>query len=275
MPKYLYKYQSFTVESITNLKNRQLWFSKPSSFNDPYDCAIRPDANISDKEYELIFLSWQKRANYSEKKLLYKRCMENGKLNQTFKDDVKRAISDTFESYRQILLSERGVTCFSEKNDDVLMWSHYAQGHKGFCLEFETSAILFQNVFPVRYCKTIPIANPASIFLAETKEEQLEILDDWSSGWMQMLTTKADFWAYEKEWRLFHKEGNKLRIYGTDCLTGIYFGVAMDYSHKEIISMILQGSSTKLYEMKKSDGEFRLTYEPVEYIPYSYAKDKS
>ena len=27
-----------------------------------------------------------------------------------------------------------GVSCFSEKPDDMLMWSHYADSHKGFCV---------------------------------------------------------------------------------------------------------------------------------------------
>lgn len=29
------------------------------------------------------------------------------------------------------------VTCFSESNDDTLMWSHYAEGHTGFCVEYD------------------------------------------------------------------------------------------------------------------------------------------
>ncbi len=29
-----------------------------------------------------------------------------------------------------------GILCFTEKNDNLLMWSHYANSHKGFVLEF-------------------------------------------------------------------------------------------------------------------------------------------
>ncbi len=274
LPKYLYKYQPFTVESIANLKNRQIWFSKPLGFNDPYDCAIRPDLEISDKEYELLFYRYLKNASSDEKRSLYSKYMSDGKLSREFKEVVRSEISKAFDDYRKIVLSERGVTCFSEKMDDVLMWSHYTQGHKGFCLEFDTSFEMFQKVFPVRYSKDIPFAKPAVVLLAETDKERSDILDDLSSGWVQMLTIKADYWAYEKEWRIFHKEGNKLYGYGVNCLTGIYFGVGMDYSHKEIVSMILQNSPTKLYEMKKSGSEFRLTYEQVEYTPYHYGKDK-
>ena len=36
------------------------------------------------------------------------------------------------------LLKNASVACFSESNSNFLMWSHYAGGHKGVCLEFDT-----------------------------------------------------------------------------------------------------------------------------------------
>lgn len=36
-------------------------------------------------------------------------------------------------------MQHQGIACFSAKVDDLLMWSHYADGHRGFCLEFEGS----------------------------------------------------------------------------------------------------------------------------------------
>ena len=27
-----------------------------------------------------------------------------------------------------------GVVCFSESYDNIIMWSHYSDNHKGFCL---------------------------------------------------------------------------------------------------------------------------------------------
>ena len=59
-------------------------------------------------------------------------------INDLFKKEVKIAAEKSFEERNKINLYERGVCCFSEKKDDILMWSHYADGHKGFCLEFIT-----------------------------------------------------------------------------------------------------------------------------------------
>jgi uncharacterized metal-binding protein len=41
-------------------------------------------------------------------------------------------------------------------------------------------------------------------------------------------------------------------FYDPNALTGIYFGYAMSNEHREVISMILQGSLIKLYTMAKS-----------------------
>jgi hypothetical protein len=40
------------------------------------------------------------------------------------------------------LHEEVGVLCFSEKYDNILMWSHYAKSHTGLCVEFSRSQYL-------------------------------------------------------------------------------------------------------------------------------------
>ena len=53
MPLKLYKYQPFSVHTLSNLKNRQLWFTSPVYFNDPFDCNIRvDDDNFTDSDYQ-------------------------------------------------------------------------------------------------------------------------------------------------------------------------------------------------------------------------------
>lgn len=55
-------------------------------------------------------------------------------------DILQQQIASGLKGAIELGLSEvRGVSCFSEKVDDLLMWGHYAEGHRGFCLEFDTS----------------------------------------------------------------------------------------------------------------------------------------
>ena len=55
MPRLLYKYESLNVQSLKNLKSQVLYFGSPLKFNDPYDCAIRPNIRQpSDLDVEKI-----------------------------------------------------------------------------------------------------------------------------------------------------------------------------------------------------------------------------
>lgn len=46
VPATIFKYESFTLRAIQNLKRQSVHFGSPKGFNDPYDCAIT--ASIAD-----------------------------------------------------------------------------------------------------------------------------------------------------------------------------------------------------------------------------------
>ena len=54
-PQRLYKYQPFTTYALENLKGRQIWFSAPAAFNDPFDCAaVVSSAEMTPEERNLV-----------------------------------------------------------------------------------------------------------------------------------------------------------------------------------------------------------------------------
>jgi hypothetical protein len=42
LPERLYKYHSMDMQTLKNLKSREIYLGPPSGFNDPYDCCIAP-----------------------------------------------------------------------------------------------------------------------------------------------------------------------------------------------------------------------------------------
>jgi hypothetical protein len=257
-PKHLYKYQPVTIQTLSNLKNRQIWFSKPSRFNDPYDCAIRIDrTEVTDNDYWGLYrLTY---SHFGNPAPLDSKYLIDGQLTEQFKTEVRRGMRNSFDEHVETMLNKRGVCCFSEKVDDPLMWSHYADGHRGFCLEFDTRFEPFHKAFKVTYSKEIPSINPTHVLL-ESDTDPL----------MPMITTKADCWAYEQEWRIFHREADKAYTCPVESLTGIYLGASISFTHIEIIALVLRDSPTKLYRVSRSDSEFRLQMEEVQYTPFDY-----
>ena len=54
--KLLYKYKSFSANSLSMLINKELYFTSPEQLNDPYDCqidilsALESDVEIAEKK---------------------------------------------------------------------------------------------------------------------------------------------------------------------------------------------------------------------------------
>ena len=56
LPSKLYKYQPYTTQTLENLKKRQIWFSKPSRFNDPFDCGIQYQlSELTTEEWKALY----------------------------------------------------------------------------------------------------------------------------------------------------------------------------------------------------------------------------
>jgi hypothetical protein len=197
--------------------------------------------------------------NLAEAQQFNSKYLTDGKLNSTFRTVVDDTLAKTLEKRKQVIRYERGVACFSSKKDDILMWAHYADGHSGFCLEFDPSFYPFEKALEVKYRSSIPKMNMINVLLDKP---------DFETEFEDSITVKYKDWKYEAEWRIPHKEANKFHGYDPKALTSIYFGPRMDISHIEIIYLILRGQNrnVKLYKgilngksFSIEFGEFKLT----------------
>ena len=92
--------------------------------------------------------------------------------------------------------------CFTEKNSNLPMWSHYANGHTGVCLEYDISLIsdvyIINRFFPVKYVNKLP---DGTSLLAQEKTLRFSFMD-------YILIHKLSDWSYESEWRLIFNVGS-------------------------------------------------------------------
>jgi len=108
------------------------------------------------------------------------------------------------------------VACFSRFYTEPLMWSHYADGHKGICVEIDTEDDCDESVFfePIKY---VPL-------IKNIKDEDSSTLTP-----EMLLSRKIENWGYEEEIRAFcdNKEKNKQKV---GKITKILLGVHADES---------------------------------------------
>jgi len=233
--------------------------ASPRHFNDPFDCSL------SFKLSQLSEIEISSLSSY----YLQSGVTENSKLifNQYGNEDLKllyqNAAKDTLNKVNEKFLDSYGVCCFSETNDDLLMWGHYSEAFKGFCLEFRTDYEPFKKLHKVTYSDSLPTINTYELMINENHPFVKDLY-----------CTKSAKWRYEKEWRILHDKAGTLFNYEIECLKAIYFGPKIDFALFEILCLILIGQNPKveLWKGKLSDNEFKIEFEKVNYTPYVIAK---
>lgn len=260
VPTYLYKYESLSPRSLENLKAQVLYFGSPLQFNDPYDCALVPNIRIpSDQEVEQI-----RRVYLDDPKTpAQMRAKFSAASTDTLKQILMRTGRSVFSHAVEDFLQRRGVTCFSECNDDLLMWSHYGGHYKGFCLEFSTAFPPFEKIKKVTYRKDLPSIDLVPLLVPDNYDQVVELF-----------CTKSEAWRYEAEWRAIHAQAGTKYTYPTECLTGVYFGPDISDDALEIICLILggQNESVKLWRGQRSTTEFKVVFERFTYTSHLEAK---
>lgn len=232
IPQKLYKYRCFSKYHKEALERDQLWFSSPNNFNDPFDTAIyfNPDCFLVEnlsieqvqekiKEFETLsnktpvwepkkvknpirsdawlenmmrpVLSNMSGHDQSEIKSVIKEL--KGKVNEEI---VNRMMADLRSGYSVLSLSANPTS--------NLMWSHYSESHKGFCIEYDFGILPYSHIrkrmcFPVLYRKK---RTDATRYLRRMGED----FNNLFAGYLCLL--KSYDWEYEKEWRIMHPIGS-------------------------------------------------------------------
>ncbi|MCX7174528.1 MAG: DUF2971 domain-containing protein [Proteobacteria bacterium] len=182
----MYKYRSIAAElrehTYRIFTHNELMFSSPSAFNDPFEA--KPQVRFAGTRNRIHrYIEWLVR-RHKWNGSPAERLIRNRELESVFKSNPKAE----FERTLWELLNDYGVLSLSEDALHPLMWSHYADSHRGICIEFDAAQHFFQYARKVNYELDYPSIDPMSHLPEEVNE--IAIL------------TKADFWKYEKEWRV-------------------------------------------------------------------------
>ncbi len=242
LPKYLYKYRRFSEFTLKELTDQEVYYSKPSALNDPLECkpVFNNDLRLDQLEkltFEVLKLSVD--PTTSRKRIGEYRYSasqwgpwDDGKEGQRdYEDNLMRVIeADVLASIGDI-----GVLSLADKWNSMLMWSHYANEHRGICLEFETTSHKCADLQKVEY------NSPRAINLSEIYRWRVTHKSDIAAFVKQkVIFTKADTWSYEGEWRTTSAPPGAFAA--PLMLKGIYFGARCDSSIITTIVKLFAGS---------------------------------
>lgn len=263
IPRILYKYRSWQ-EDVPPEKQFQrrlitdceVYFPSPREFNDPFDTDIPKRYDLlKDQDAKDFFYSI---AKDSDPKLTKKQLeQERNRLYDKHQELSSYNLKKMGRNYAEKLKNNHGVLSLCKKNDDILMWSHYGNYHKGFCIGFDTYKLkefiketkLTGALLPITYTNKYPTIIP--------KTDELDV----KYNIFIQLTTKYKKWSYEKEYRyVIIEKPSMVQKIDPNIFKSITFGCDTDKeSEKEIKQLIkYKFPNIEQYKVTKSEDEFKL-----------------
>lgn len=171
-------------------------------------------------------------------------------INTMF-DDSDRIQKHVVNSFgNEILDNILKVYCLSEKMNSILMWSHYANNHEGFCIGYDMKELdlkVQELTMPVIYSNKLA--------------EKINVDNICNNDFLYSLLSKCEEWEYEQEWRiidinnfLLNKDDNYLKMKPSE----LYLGAKINSKDKDTLKEIAEEKQLDIYQMVMSKDEYVL-----------------
>lgn len=310
-PKSLFHYRRCSEQSIEAFRENKLFFNTASNFNDPYDCLVFCDKASIEKEIDGIgneanksFLCslvdnpelvnsapFQIPAEFIAK---IKESINNGDMKEKLssisdnnwteiKNLMQTAINKNLESIIAYYQTQMPLVCLSEKYNNILMWAHYADNHKGFVVEYDSRSLQtgcnacpegkdFKTCPNWQATRLMPILYTNQRYDATSYIVDSTLSNLFNSNGLQGLWDFRDCfaqykiniykhhcWDYEKEWRLqlYNINGKKeIKVKPV----AIYLGCRIAKCYEDILVKYAQEQNIKVYKMNENPSKLKFGF---------------
>jgi hypothetical protein len=264
MSEFLYKFRDWENPYHQRMISEQeIYFATPLEFNDPFDCKIIPryDKLSKTERYQKHFnIIKTDHPDWSRKKieLFAKRNYQRNKLDK----DYLKKFGDT---NIRVVLNQIGIFSTTLIKNNILLWSHYANSHKGFCVGFNKN-LLIDNIrdswnrikLPPTYRSVNYEANYPEI-IPNSKINDKNFVEN-------PMFVKFKDWEHEKEYRIILLSTGSVKFkVKKETISEINLGCEMESNHKiSIIEEVRRNlPKVKIYQAQKKYMDFALDFEPI------------
>ena len=222
MKLQLYRY--FGSHAFESLRDKRLMIARPSTLNDPFEFLYISTGQMTMPRARQYIKSRIKSDTFYDE---VRKWHPNIRSRKDFKRFMRAGLEDMakkyFDRYDSITESDSKffkdfaekhfrLLCFSAPDvlprEEILMWSHYAAKHTGVRIRFllDDSVKCPYSLKKVLYSKERPGIDLTCS--AETEK--------FKSALVEVIRTKADGWAYEREYRMFSMSSHCVDETGAD-----------------------------------------------------------
>lgn len=286
---HFFKYASFETAKLV-IESQCFRWSAPTTFNDPFDHQSRLLLNFTLEEFTERLVEASERIVFSEvvsnltptplSEMLISvrsqrgRRSREGITNMIRKGSMESAAElfngfDSLNTEVQHILCHSRVFCVSEVHDNVVMWSHYADQHRGVVFKLRCIDDLDNTLLAARrvtYGSKFPAFMGADEYARHLRGEQPV---DWGPLCKEIAFTKHTDWSYEREWRTCYQllnepagDGYSFYKENPQVFEVVYLGCRMEDKEvtamRNLIRLYLPGM--RVFRGSKSASQFGLSF---------------
>jgi hypothetical protein len=255
-PLKVYKYRNWLDDNHKNvLMKNELFFTSPKDFNDPFDYKIPHDYSLLDTEEKiqecLLKTKFESKSYYTPSDLEIFMIQFEERL-RTQRDNVQEQYNPL---YFDAVDKHYGVLSLSERWNSILMWSHYADYHRGYCVGFWEEKLRSNLVltggrisYPPDNCfpRLSPIGDPLTNLIQESH-------------------VKSKDWEYEEEYRMskvFFPEvptvRDRIHQFPDKAISEIIVGLNAPEKTQKELTEIAKIKNIPIYRTKKIPFKFEI-----------------
>lgn len=303
IPSSLFRFRVCSEMNLDAFNEDKLFAVTSDKFNDPYDCLFRYD---KEKLRNSIMMGMNKdviyvlRKHFQEggefpdmlKALFDEKFLEIAKNSignadddmiemlfaktESLKENLNKLIDEQTEEAVKTVKLLTFIACFSEDVHSVTMWSHYADSHKGFALEYDTKAFQLKclSCDKSKKCNKAAVCSLYPVIYQNQRYDATDFLGWYIGRSMGLpiknpdvfastkaLLYKSTQWSYEKEWRLIVSKINDFQDKSPVCIEhlrpiAIYYGTRISSINKKMLHLIAKEKGINEYQMYIDDKSY-------------------
>lgn len=266
-PDIVYKYRSWKDKYHKKvLIDNELYLASPKDFNDPFDLRIPIDYSLLDSDQKIdtyvVDLIKQGGTKLLEQYPNWDETKVFNYIKQDITEDLPKVQSDYEDrSYEQVD-KHYGILSMSERWDKILMWSHYADKHFGYCVGFWEEKLRNSGI----------CGNGGQVsYDPDNKFPRIDPMEKQEVKAIKQTHSKAYDWEYENEYRLskiswpdeFTDETRTCKV-DDELFAEVIIGLrTTEQDRNEIISIAKQ-KAIKVFQVVKVPWEFKIDREEIE-----------
>lgn len=222
LPPILYKFRDERnwEHHHRMISHQEIYLARPSQYNDPFDCRIPIRSDLMTDEERTEQVEKVLRIVHTEDNFIKRRIQEIKVAKELwFSPLVRKEDKEMLDRWDK----PAGVFSLSEVNNNILMWSHYANQHKGFVVGVLSDALInmkeLVHLDYINYCEEFPL---------------IKGVDDTDITFYKKFFYKSHDWKYEREWRIvtMHTK-NRIVILPKSAFVEVILGSHMDKMFQE------------------------------------------